>query len=95
MKYDQYGHVPGDAAAAMHAENGMILNLTALRSTEDGAVVPAEGPTFMRHASVPHGNMCALAGTVRTYAGPPTIPALPDPAAGLGRDEEKAAYDEV
>jgi hypothetical protein len=36
--------------------------------------VPAEGPTLVRMASIPHGTTICAQGTWRTYAGAPNIP---------------------
>jgi hypothetical protein len=37
---------------------------------------PAEGPTLVRMASIPHGTTLAAQGTSSTASGPPTIPAV-------------------
>ena len=37
---------------------------------------PAEGSTLVRMASIPHGTTINAQGTFRTFAGPPTIPAV-------------------
>jgi hypothetical protein len=52
----------------IHVEPGLWM---AVQPTTD----PAEGSTYARMASIPHGTTVAAQGTSRTFPGPPTIPA--------------------
>ncbi|HEY1917788.1 MAG TPA: heme-binding protein [Streptosporangiaceae bacterium] len=51
----------------IHFEPGVWMNIP---STKD----PAEGPTIVRMASIPHGTTLNAQGTFRTFSGPPSIP---------------------
>jgi hypothetical protein len=51
----------------IHVEPGLWM---AVPATAD----PAEGPTYVRMGSIPHGTTICAQGTASTVAGPPTIP---------------------
>jgi len=53
----------------IHAEPGLWM---AVPSTVD----PAEGQTYTRMASIPHGTTINAQGTAKTITGPPTIPVV-------------------
>jgi hypothetical protein len=53
----------------IHLEPGLWM---AVPPTTD----PAEGPTVVRMASIPHGTTICAQGTSRTFGGAPTIPAV-------------------
>jgi hypothetical protein len=53
----------------IHAEPGLWM---AVPSTVD----PAEGQTYTRMASIPHGTTINAQGTAKTISGPPTIPTV-------------------
>jgi hypothetical protein len=78
-------------AAGLHIEPGIWA---AAPTTSD----PAEGPTVVRMASIPHGSTILAQGTATTASGPPTIPninILPffagDPSATFNFPEQNLA----
>jgi hypothetical protein len=65
------------AAIGIHFEPGLWMSVP-LTAT------PAEGPTLVRMASIPHGTTICAQGTAQTFAGPPDIPAVSITPAGVG-----------
>jgi hypothetical protein len=62
----------------IHFEPGLWM---AVPQTQD----PAEGPTYVRMASIPHGTTVTAQGTAATKSGPPSIPAAPITPFGIGQ----------
>ena len=65
----QISDVTTSPNVGIHIEPGIWLLIP---QTAD----PANGPTVARMASIPHGTTINAQGTTRTFAGPPTIPAV-------------------
>jgi hypothetical protein len=64
-------------STGIHVEPGLWMVVPA---TSD----PAEGPTFMRMASIPHGTTVLAQGKAVTTAGKPTFPVVPITPFGTG-----------
>jgi hypothetical protein len=60
---------PAPPAVGIHLEPGLWMSVPA-------TTAPAEGPTLVRMASIPHGTTICAPGTAQTIAGPPDIPAV-------------------
>jgi hypothetical protein len=60
---------PAPPAIGIHVEPGLWMSI-------QPTTAPAEEPTVVRMASIPHGTTICAQGTVQTIAGPPDIPAV-------------------
>jgi hypothetical protein len=60
---------PTALPTGIHLEPGLWMSVPA-------TTAPAEGPTLVRMASIPHGTTICAQGTAQTIDGPPDIPAV-------------------